>query len=153
MESKVTKQEQYAAQKVRLKRAIAGSFFYEAIMIEYSMFEDRSTSILEHLNCRTLNKRGKPLKLSDKLNIINDNQAFQTEFIKARLTRELIESIRLWKEKRDRLVHDLMTSPLNITEEKDVALSGNELLNIFDNRIKSICRHYKTESEKKETRK
>ena len=115
MENKSTKQEQYARQKVRLKQALKHSFFYEAVWIEYAMFEDRTTSIIKHLNHRTTNRRGNPLKLSEKLNMINDDPTFQESYIKKRLPRELIEQIRLWKEKRDQLVHDLIVEQIDDT--------------------------------------
>lgn len=139
---KSTKQEQYARQKVRLKRALNYSFFYEAVLIEYAMFEDRTTSIIKHLNCKTINRRGQPLKLSEKLNIINDNPAFQSSYIKKRLPRELIEKIRSWKGNRDQLVHDLMTPNSEDAWAKEIAEEGNELLRIFDNKVQSICRHF-----------
>lgn len=148
MENKSTKQEQYARQKVRLKQALKHSFFYEAVWIEYAMFEDRTTSIIKHLNHRTTNRRGNPLKLSEKLNMINDDPTFQESYIKKRLPRELIEQIRLWKEKRDQLVHDLMTTTSEDALAKGIAEEGYELLRIFDNKVQSIYRHYSRKGEK-----
>ena len=147
MDNRSTKQEQYARQKVRLKQALKYSFFYEAVLIEYAMFEDRATSVIKHLNCRTTNRRGNPLKLSEKLNVINDNPAFQASYIKNRLPRELIEKIRSWKEKRDQLVHGLMTPSPEEALGKEIAEEGNELLRIFDNKVQSICRHYSRKEE------
>ena len=136
-----TKQEQYAEQKMRLKRALYGAFYYEAILIEYAMFEDRAASVLLHMGCKTQNRRGNPLKLSEKLNVINDNPAFQIKFVKQRLSRDLIEKIRDWKNSRDVLVHNLMNIPTgNSSEAKDIAENGNELLRIFDNKVNSVNR-------------
>ena len=134
----VTKQDRYALQKVRLKRAIAGGFFYEAILIEYAMFEDRTESALRHADVRTTDRRQQPLKLADKLNKINDHPAFQDKFIRKRLTRELIEDVRQWKNKRDDLVHALMKSPPTDEEARALAERGRELLRVLENKVRSV---------------
>lgn len=145
-----TKQEQYAEQKVRLKRALYGAFYYEAILIEYAMFEDRSASVLSHVGCKTHDKRGNPIGLSKKLDVINDNPSFQIKFIKQRLSRDLIEKIRDWKNSRDVLVHNLMNIPTgNSSEAKEVAENGNELLRLFDNKVNSV-NHYLEKKDLKE---
>lgn len=42
------KRSTYAQQKVRYKRAIKGGFYYEALLIDYALMEDRLKSFLYH---------------------------------------------------------------------------------------------------------
>ena len=141
MENTCSKQETYAWQKARLKRALACSFYYEAVFIEYAMFEDRAISVLRHLGCKTVDRNGKPLKLSKKLDLINDAPAFQSKYVKQRLTRDLVENIRAWKDQRDTLVHDLMSAPANDQAAREIAEAGEKLLGVFDNKVRSVNDH------------
>lgn len=141
MESISTKQLVYAEQKIRLKKAMSGGFYYEAILIEYAMFEDRTNSVLKNSNCKITNSRGNPLKLSEKLNKINDSPEFQSKYIKQRLPRELIEAIREWKDERNTLVHDLMNTKYDVQAAKEIAEKGKELFNRLDNGVRSVNKH------------
>lgn len=142
MENENTKQKTYADRKVRLKRALSGGFYLEAVLIEYAIFEDRSTSLLKHFNCKLENSRKQPLKFAKKLDVINDGPAFQNTYIKKRLPRSFIESIREWKNKRDSLIHDLMSIDCDAQEFQEIAGTGDHLQKQFDNAVKSIVKHF-----------
>lgn len=144
----ITKQKQYAEQKIRLKRAISGGYFYEAIVIEYAMFEDRSASVLEHVGCKTTSKNGRPLRLTDKLKAISNHPSFQSPYIKKRLSNELLEQIWSWKFSRDKLIHDMMNPSNEYTfEAKRIAEEGNEILRVFDNKVRSVNDFLRRKSE------
>ncbi len=128
----------YASQKMRLKRALASGFYFEAIVIEYAIFEDRSESALRHAGLKTTDSKGYPKSLNNKLNIINDSKQFQDSFSKKRLSRELIEQIRTWKEQRDDIIHKLMKMAPDIDKVEKVARDGNDLVILFDNKVKSV---------------
>ena len=94
MEDKKEKQTQYAILMNKLKKATYNEFYYEAIFIEYAIFEDRTESILKHANIDCINNKGYSLKLSEKLNKIKSRKEFQDEYIKKHITQELIDFLK-----------------------------------------------------------
>ena len=138
--TRTPKQEAYAFQKMKLKRAISGGFFYEAILIEYAIFEDRSEAVLSHAGIKTTTKSGHSIGLAQKLKMIGTDASMQNAFIQKRLTADLIGSILVWKGKRDALTHALMKQAPDYETAETLAKEGNELLRVFDNKIRSVNR-------------
>ena len=141
------KQQEYAKKKIKLKKALQSKFFFEAIFIEYAIFEDRAESVLFSAGIKTTNKQGNPLGLSAKLNKIKDRETFQKKYIKKRLSNDLIEEIRVWKEIRDGLIHDLMNSQLREDELESTAIKGKELMDKFDSGVKSVKNYFIKQAE------
>ena len=136
------KQEIYARNKKRLKRAMASKFYYEAVFIEYAILEDRTESILRLAGVSTVKNNGDPIGLAAKLNKIRDNKAYQVPYIKKRLTNDLIEEVRDWKKIRDQLIHDLMNSNVKETELEAIATNGKKLTDVFGNKVKSVKNYF-----------
>ena len=139
----MNKQDQYAIMKVQLKKAMRSKFYFEAIFIEYAIIEDRAESVLNHAGgIKLTDCRGNPLKLQNKLNKIRDNSHFQDSFIRKRITPELVERIREWKDKRNNLVHNLMNGSSDFIELEKIAVEGSDLVRIFDNKVKSVNNYF-----------
>ena len=109
------KQNQYAIQMDKLKKATYDEFYYEAIFIE-----------------------NRPLKISVKLNKIKSRKEFQDKYIQKHITIELIDNITKWKKERDSLVHNLMSNTFNLEELKNVALQGECLAKKLSNKSKLV---------------
>lgn len=67
------KQTKYAILMKKLDIATREEFYFEAILIEYAILEDRTESILRHANINV------PRGLQRKLNILKENKTFQNE--------------------------------------------------------------------------
>ena len=132
------KQNQYAIQMDKLKKATYDEFYYEAIFIEYAIFEDRLESLLRHAKIPTVDKENRPLKISVKLNKIKSRKEFQDKYIQKHITIELIDNITKWKKERDSLVHNLMSNTFNLEELKNVALQGECLAKKLSNKSKLV---------------
>lgn len=136
--ARTPRQEAYAFQKVKLKRAIAGGFFYEAILIEYAILEDRSEAVLSRAGVKTTTKSGNSIGLGRKLKMIRTDESMQNTFIQKRLTPDLIESVKAWKEKRDDLTHALLKRSPDYEAAETLAKEGAELSKEFDNKVHSV---------------
>ena len=132
------KQNQYAIQMDKLKKATYDEFYYEAIFIEYAILEDRLESLLRHAKIPTVDKENRPLKISVKLNKIKSRKEFQDKYIQKHITIELIDNITKWKKERDSLVHNLMSNTFNLEELKNVALQGECLAKKLSNKSKLV---------------
>ena len=66
------KQAKYADLITRLNKALNEEFYYEAIFIEFAMFEDRTSSLLRHAGISTLDDNGRDLGLLDKIKLIKN---------------------------------------------------------------------------------
>lgn len=142
-EDKKKKQNQYAILMSKLKKATDNEFYYEAIFIEYAIFEDRTESILRHANINYKNndKKGYSLKLSEKLNKINSRKEFQDKYIKKHMTQELIEKIKNWKNERDKLIHDLVKNTYDLESLKNIALDGECLVKRFASKSQLVNKY------------
>ena len=138
MENHKEKQMRYADLKERLKKALKQEFWFEACLIEYAIIEDRTASILYHskvcLNAFDSNK-----KLSNKLNSIEHQIGKKHPIIAPKVTKETVEFIRQWKDKRNDLVHracDLYREDL----AKDIALDGALAVKRISNESAKVTR-------------
>ena len=99
-ETKQEKYENYKVLKVKLKKALAAEFFYEAIFIEYAILEDRTESALIHAGVKHLNSKGNPAKLTDKINKMRSNPAFTQSYVRKRSHSSFLMTSIEWKRKR-----------------------------------------------------
>ncbi len=141
-EKNYEKQEIYSSMKRNLSKAIQAGFYYEAIFIEYAIIEDRCTSLLKHANIRWVESNGNELKLSTKLNKLRSNPKFVLPYVRKRLPLDFIDRIDSWKKQRDRFIHDLAKIPYDDDNVKQVAMDGNEIVRILDNKSRSVNRFY-----------
>lgn len=125
------KKNQYAILMSKLKKATYEEFYYEAIFIEYAILEDRTDSILKHANINYIDKNGYSLRIGSKLNKIRYDKKLQDKYIKKHLSNELICSIELWKEERNKLIHALVKNSYDYDELKNIALQGECLCKKF----------------------
>ena len=136
------KYENYKILKVKLKKALAAEFFYEAIFIEYAIMEDRMESALIHAGVKHLDSRGWPLKLSAKIKKMQGSGAFTQSYVRKRITLELLDDINEWKCQRDALIHALAKQQYDGERLRGIALEGNELIKTLDNKVRSVNKYF-----------
>ncbi len=142
MELNKLKQENYAEQAIRLKKALKYEFYVEALAIEYAMIEDRINSIINTVGLKTVDKYGNNLTINKRLNIIKSNNPFcKVKFLRSKLPVEFVEEIREWKDKRNTIIHSLMTTEFQSGEFRELAEQGNNLRKQIDNKSKSIKKY------------
>lgn len=132
------KRETYAALKVKLKRALANSFWFEACMLEYAIIEDRTSSILARCNiCK--NPYSADKKLLNKLQSILNQIGKKHPIISKTTDRSMIEEIIQWRETRNDIVHRACIRQYDETEMEMVAKQGAELAKKIDNVSKKVA--------------
>ena len=141
VEKNMEKYERYKKLKVALKKSLQSGFYYEAIFIEYAILEDRSTSVLAHADVNYKDRNGYEVDLKTKLDKIRCNHVFQNNYIRSRLTTELIDSLQAWRKTRNKLIHALCGVTYEEAYVKTVAMKGKELLDLFDNRVSSVNKY------------
>ena len=135
------KRQVYAELKSRLKLALSKEFYFEAVMLEYAIIEDRTASVLFHAGiCK--NPYDSSKKLSNKLNSIEQQIGKGHPVISKKFDAALIAEIRNWKEERNDFVHRACIRPCDAEDLKSLALWGNEIVRNLDNsarRVKSLA--------------
>jgi len=128
--SNYQKYENYKEQAVRLKKAINSKFYLEALFIEYAIIEDRFESALRHSG--VIIGGGKYVGLNRKLSkmeaVAREKKSLANKYFKP----ELFESVKLWKEERNRLMHALMKQSLTTEELQNLSEKGQLL-------VKKLC--------------
>ena len=120
----------YAELKTRLKIALGKEFYYEAVMIEYAIIEDRTASILSHGG---VCKDPWDKKLQNKLNSIRHQCGKKHPILSKKVDVALLDQIYSWKERRNELVHRSCTLPYAVGQMKEIAEEGNELVRLLTN--------------------
>ena len=128
--------------KINLKNSMSAGFYYEAIFIEYAIREDRCCSLLRHAGVKYLDSKGREIKLSDKLKKLRGNPAFNNDYVRKRLTLEFLQEIEDWKRNRDQLIRALAKVPYDNEHIKEIALTGQEIVRILDNKTKSLNKYF-----------
>ena len=142
MDKDIEKYEAYKAMKMNLNKAMKSGFYYQAIFIEYAIIEDRCLSLLKHAGVKYLDSKGHEISLKEKLRKIKGNPAFLTDYVRKRITPELIDEIETWKTDRNQLVHALAKIPYNNASIREVAERGQTLINTLDNKVRSANRFF-----------
>jgi len=123
------KYENYKEQAIRLKKAINAKFYLEALFIEYAIIEDRFESALRHSGVMVDGKYiGLNKKLSKMEAVAREKKSLAHKYFKP----DLLESVNLWKEERNRLIHALMKQALTTEELQNLAEQGQVL-------VKKLC--------------
>ena len=76
-------------------------------MIEYSILEDRLTSVLKYSQVPYLNRNGREINISDKIKRILEAEELSASFVKKRLSEELMQMTKEWNARRNDLIHHL----------------------------------------------
>ncbi|MBR0141183.1 MAG: hypothetical protein IJM19_02910 [Ruminococcus sp.] len=147
-EKNYIKYELYKRNKTKLSKALKNEFYFEAILIEYSIIEDRIDSLFRSVGCKLDNK------LYRNLNKMKSNPIFTNDkFIRERITIELVEKLHDWRMARNEAVHALFKEENVDIDYKELAENGYELQRILDNKVNSITRHFDRIKEKEENNK
>ena len=140
-----TKYETYRSLMADLKKSLGAGFYYQAIFIEYAIFEDRLTALLKYANKKYKDKNGQDYRIQRKINKIKTEAPFTESFERKRISLELLEQIETWKERRNKKIHKMADLPQDEAEIKEIAEEGYEILKVFMNKAKSVNnRHKKT---------
>ena len=86
----------------KMNKAIEQEFYFEAILLEYAILEDRTKSMLRHAKFSESTCDG---KLNEKLNTIKNSAKFHDEYVRKHITNELLSNIHNWKNARNKLNH------------------------------------------------
>ena len=135
------KKEKYAILMSKLKKATDNEYYYEAIFIEYAIFEDRTESLLKHAGKKFQEKNGNPFKISKNLKKIKSEKEFQATYIRKHITEELIEKIYEWKMERDQLMHNIINLQYKNDEIKMLALNGECLVKKFNSKTQLVNKY------------
>lgn len=137
------KQINYREQFKRLNKAMANEFYLEAIFIEYCIMEDRTESILKHMNKwdAYLKKRGRyAITLDSKIKYIQ-NFAREIKTLPHRYFNDsMLDDILKWKEDRNTLIHALLKQDLTTQKLADIASEGKRLTELVRNRATNYRR-------------
>ena len=143
------KYEAYKAMKSNLKKAMMSGFYYQAIFIEYAIIEDRTRSALKHAGVKYTESNGNELSLSRKLRKLRGNPLFNDPYVRKRLSLELLDDVENWKRERDQLIHALARITYNHESIKEIAETGDGIVKILDNKVKSTNRYFDIKASKK----
>ena len=127
----------------KLKKAVNNDFYYEAIFIEYAIFEDRTSSLLKHSKLSLLDYKGEELNLNSKLKKIERSARFYNDkYVSKHINQELLSKIHIWKNKRNILIHDLIKTNYNDEDVKDISLDGYNLIKIINNKSTLVNKYF-----------
>ena len=144
-EKNYLKYELYKQNKEKLSKAMKNECYFEALLIEYAIIEDRIDSLFRTVECKLSNS------LYRNLNKMKSNPIFtNNKYIRDRITIELVEKLHEWRIARNETVHALLKATTTDTDFKKIAKDGYELQKILDNKVKSIKGHYETLRKKAE---
>ena len=135
------KQAKYAELMKRLSKALKEEFYYEAIFIEYALFEDRTSSLLRHSGISTLDDNGRDLGLLDKIKLIKRHSIFNNEYVKKHELFSILDEVNLWRKTRNDLMHDLAEDECSIDEIRKFAVQGDILVSKLNNKSRLINDH------------
>ena len=145
MEEMITnmqKYETYRILKSKLKKALDNEFWLEASMIEYSIMEDRLSSVLDHARiCDNAYDSNRMMK--NKLNSISFQIGKENPALKGRFDEALIVDMNKWREKRNTIVHRSCIRVYNSEEIKQIAEEGKALVDRLDNTARRVKNHCK----------
>lgn len=140
--SNMEKYENYKEQMGRLKKAMDNHFLLEALFIEYAVLEDRCESILRHSGAFNPERHK---TLNSKLNRIAELARNKKTPLHQHITPELVDEIKVWKEKRNRLIHALMKQKLTGEELERIVTQGQQLVKTMCSKTTSYKRRLERE--------
>lgn len=130
------KRDKYAQLMKKLNNATNNEYYYEAIFIEYAIFEERTKSIFKHTKLSS-----DRYSIDRKLKTLKKDKHFQDKYIKKHLTEELLDNIINWKNQRNDLMHDIIKSNYDNEEVKNLALEGECLAKKINSKSKLVNKY------------
>ena len=132
----------YKEQMGRLSKALNACFYIEAIAIEYAIIEDRIESVLRHSG--RFNKE-KHTNMVKKLKVVSTIQSEKVGgkgkvLLRKYLSDELIESIYLWKDERNKIIHALLNQNLETESLSELAQQGRDIVKALNSKVSSYNR-------------
>ena len=116
-----------------LKFAVEKEFYYEAIFIEYAIFEDRTESLIRHSKIEH-NLSDKEFTLHNKIKVMKYSSEFKSFYCNKHEILKLLIDVDNWRDKRNKLIHDLVNTELTYDDIKEIAINGYELVNKLNNK-------------------
>ena len=116
-----------------LKLAVEKEFYYEAIFIEYAIFEDRTESLIRHSKIEH-NLSDKEFTLHNKIKVMKYSSEFKSFYCNKHEILKLLIDVDNWRDKRNKLIHDLVNTELTYDDIKKIAINGYELVNKLNNK-------------------
>lgn len=129
------KRDRYVELNETLRKALKQEFYYEAIFIEHAILEDRVISLFKHANLDM------PFQLGAKLEKLKTNQIFKDEYISKHIDMELLDKINNWRDKRNKMVHNLIESSFASEDIKEIAEEGNEIIKKFASKTTLVTKY------------
>ena len=143
-----TKRLNYTEAIARLDKALKESFFLEASWIEYSLFEDRTNSLLEKTGGLLQNPRASieaKLKELEKRSKTDHGLSHISEFP------DILDEVRTWKDSRNPLMHQMVDVPKDWedidSDAKVLAENGRRLLGRYSSAAMKL-RKWKTKGKR-----
>ena len=116
-----------------LTLAIEKEFYYEAIFIEYAIFEDRTESLIRHSKLEH-DLKTKEFNLFNKINLIKNAQEFKSFYCNKHEIVKILNEVNDWREIRNKLIHDLVNTEFTSDDIKEIATKGYELVTKLNNK-------------------
>ena len=116
-----------------LALAIEKEFYYEAIFIEYAIFEDRTESLVRHSKLEH-DLKPKEFNLFNKINLIKNAQEFKSFYCNKHEIVKILNEVNDWREIRNKLIHDLVNTEFTSDDIKEIATKGYELVTKLNNK-------------------
>ncbi len=140
MISNEEKRQVYAILKTKLKIAMDQGFYLEALLLEYSIIEDRLLSILKHLGLKYTDSDGRELQIGKKIKKIRGQIVNKNPKVFRKIDIDLIDQIIEWKIIRNDLVHNSCHRLFNNDEVVRCAEKGEEIVKQLINSATRIKR-------------
>ena len=149
MISNEEKRQVYAILKTKLKIAMDQEFYLEALLLEYSIVEDRLLSILKHLGLKYTESDGRELQIGRKVKKVRGQIENKNPLIIGKVDVDLIDRIITWKNTRNELVHNSCHRLFNNEEVTKCAEEGAEIVRLLSNSATRIKRAVARKKEEK----
>jgi len=138
----------YAELFPRLGDAVEKEFYLEAIFIAYAIVEDRTESLLRHLGkweeyAAKCAAEDKTPTISGKVSRIRREAKKVHSPAHPFFSDDLLSQFMVWKNARNKKIHELMTQPFSTAELKELAETGRYLARTISNRTESVKRAIK----------
>ena len=147
-EENMKKYENYRTLFPRLGRAVEEEFYLEAIFIAYAIVEDRTEAVLRHLGkweayAEKCAAEDKCPTISGKISRIRKEAKKVSSPAHDHFSDDLLSRFMVWKDVRNKKIHELMTQPFSTEELQALAETGKELARTFSNRTEAVKRAIK----------
>ena len=124
-----------------LKLAIEKEFCYEAIFIEYAIFEDRTESLIRHSKLKH-NLSKKEFNLFNKISLITTAEEFKSFYCNKHEIVKILNEVNIWRDKRNKLIHNLVNTEYTYEDIKEIAIEGYELVNKLNNKSSLVNAYF-----------